>query len=59
MTNSLAISLGARPKELLKVVKCHRHVHDRMGKALGIDLCLELAELVELHGLEGMAAVLV
>ena len=30
-----------------------------MGKALGIDLRLELAELVELHGLERMAAVFV
>ena len=30
-----------------------------MGKALGIDLSLELAELVELHGLERVAAVFV
>ena len=59
LANAFAIALRRRSEELLQVVEGQSHVLYRNGYAFGIDLRLKLAKLVELHGLQGVAAIIV
>ena len=59
LANALAILLRARSEELLQVIEGHGHVLYSVWHRLEADLCLKLAQLVQLHWLEWVATIVV